>query len=378
MLAQALRQVPSPPCNTIDVVDPASAAFRALQGGLQLDEPRPRPCNPHVGAVIEPVCAWAARHGLASAPRVAATLARARFDVLAGYGHPGADYEGFLLTTKWCTWLFFQDDLLCDRHGDAGGILGPAALAAAHRDLLAALAGEAPRPGDALASSIHDIGRQIVRWRGPAALDRFVGTVRDYLWGNEWEALNRIRGEVPSVSAFSKMRPHAGAAYTAFEFWAIVEDFPGGARLDHVAARELRLLANNCISWANDLYSLRKEIDEGNPNNVVLAIAREDGCDLPAAMRATVALYNREYRAFMQLVADLPTLGLGRGELDLRPYADRLHGWILGNIHWSRMTPRYREGLTMIARRDADADVRGSGAAAVPCGRQSGLEAPRG
>lgn len=351
MLAQALRSVPSLPRTadaTQDVVDPASAAFRAIEGCLELDERRPRRCNPHTGAVIEPVCAWAASHGLATAPRVARALARARFDVLAGFGHPDADDEGFLLTTKWCTWLFFQDDLLCDRHGTAGGVLGPDALAAAHRDLIAALTGEAPRAGDGLASSIHDIGRQIVRWRGPAALDRFVGFVRDYLWGNEWEALNRIRGEVPSVSAFSKMRPHAGAAYTAFAFWEIVEDFPAGARLDHVAAREMRLMANNCISWANDLYSLRKEIDEGNPNNLVLALAREGGCDLAAAMRQAVVLYNQEYRAFLRLVADLPALGLGRGELDLRPYADRLHGWILGNIHWSRMTPRYREGLTMI------------------------------
>jgi hypothetical protein len=344
MLAQSLHPRTCSP----DVIDPASAAFRAIEGGFLLDERHPHPCNPHVGAVIEPVCAWAVHHGLATAPRVERALARARFDVLAGYGHPHADYDGFLLTTKWCTWLFFQDDLLCDRCGTNGGIIGPEALAAAHSDLIAALRGETPTPGDGLASSIHDIGRQIVRWRGQAALDRFVGTVRDYLWGNEWEALNRVRGEVPSVSAFSKMRPHAGAAYTAFAFWEIVEEFPAGDRLDHVAARELRLLANNCISWANDLYSLRKEIDEGNPNNLILALAREGGDDITAAMHAAVELYNHEYRAFLRLVGDLPRLGLARGAMDLRPYADRLHGWILGNIRWSRMTPRYREGLTML------------------------------
>jgi hypothetical protein len=144
------------------------------------------------------------------------------------------------------------------------------------------------------------------------------------------------------------MRPHAGAAYTAFEFWEIVEDFwvPDAVR-DHVARNELKLTANNCISWANDLFSFAKEIEEGNPNNLVLCIAEDDELDLEAAMRRAVELYNREYRAFCQLERDLPALGLGEGDRDLQPYAARLHGWVLGNIHWSRTTLRYRERLSV-------------------------------
>lgn len=329
--------------------DASPASIREIERGFAFGEAAPRAMNPHTDAAAGPVCAWAERHGLADGAKVAAALARARFTVLAGYGHANADYEGFVLTAKWCTWLFFQDDCLCDRPVAHGGILDPDALAEAHARQLSALRGVLPPGAGPLETSIHEIGREILEWRGPEHLERFAAEVSDYLWGNEWEALNRARGEIPSVSAFSKMRPYAGAAYTAFQFWEIVEDFDLGAGRSHVMARELRLLANNCISWANDLYSLRKELREDNPNNIVMAIAKERGEGIVQAMYDTVELYNREYSAFLQLCDDLPAFELAGGALDLRGYADRLHGWILGNLCWSRLTPRYREELTMKA-----------------------------
>lgn len=323
---------------------PASQAFDRVERRLVFDDAEPARLNPHTLAVVDRLCRWAARHGLASDDRVRRALERAQFNVLAGYGHPDAGEEGFFLTLRWCTWLFFQDDMLCDRKPEDGGVLGPAALAEAHVGLLAALRGDRPPRGDGLATSIHEIGREIVARGGQAALDRFVGVVEDYFWGNEWEALNRVRGEVPSVSAFVKMRLHAGAAYTAFEFWEIAEPFENPSR-DHVAARELRAMANNCISWANDLYSLRKEIHEGNPNNLALALAAEEGRGVEAAMDALVERYNLEYAAFRRLWADLTALGVP----GLDGYARRLHQWTLGNIRWSRRTLRYREELSMKA-----------------------------
>jgi Terpene synthase family 2, C-terminal metal binding len=334
----------------LEELEAAPAAVDELQRGFRFAEATPRTPNPHTERVAGPVGAWAEQHGLADTRTVAKALQRARFNVLAGYGHPGADYEGFLLTTQWCTWLFFQDDCLCDRPAATWSILDPDALAEAHTRQLAALRGTLPSGAGPLETSIHDIGRQILAWRGPDHLERFASEVADYLWGNEWEALNRARGEIPSVSAFSKMRPYAGAAYTAFQFWEIVEDFDlGHAGRSHVVTRELRLLANNCISWSNDLYSLRKELREDNPNNIVMALAREREEGIVQAMRDTVALYNREYDTFLKLSEDLPAFDLAGPRLDLRPYAERLHGWILGNLCWSRLTPRYREELTMMA-----------------------------
>jgi hypothetical protein len=325
-----------------DPSHPSAPAFLGIERTFLFDARHDGRMNPFTMAVVDRVCAWAERHGLAPSAQVAKAMQRARFNVLAGYGHPDADEQGFYLTARWCTWLFFQDDLLCDRKPEHGGMLGPSELAAEHRVLLAALRGELPKNASPLASSIHEIGQDILARRDHAHLDRFAQDVADYLFGNEWEALNRVRGEVPSVSAFVKMRLHAGAAYTAFQFWEIADDFALPER-DHVAAYELRVMANNCISWANDLYSLHKEVHEHNPNNLVLALANEQGCSLEAAMRETVRMYNLEYRAFQRLSADLHALGVG----NLGPYADKLHGWMLGNIRWSRMTPRYRENISM-------------------------------
>lgn len=328
--------------------------FRPVGDGLVYDRTRARPINPHTESVVRELGEWAAYHGLAVAPRVASCMQRSRFNLLAGYGHASACYEGFLLTAKWCTWLFFQDDWLCDREEGCGdGIMGPAALAQAHRHLLASLRGEQPDRACPLARSIHDIGQEILAWRGRTELDRFARHVADYFWGNEWEALNRVRRETPSLSSYVKMRPHAGAAYTAFDFWEIVEDLQLSDTLRaSVPFAELRLMANNHISWTNDLYSLAKEVEEGNPNNLVLVLADERNCGIREAMRECVRMCNAEYRAFQALIADLPMLGFGGdNDKDLRPYAERLHAWGIGNIMWSPATPRYAERSTLVEGR---------------------------
>jgi hypothetical protein len=344
------RQTPRAVFEAAASIDPASDLFHTVERGFAFDEGAVRPPNRHADRVPQALCDWAVRHGLASASGVRTALERARFHMLAAFGHADADHEGLLLTEKWCTWLFFQDDCLCDRHAADGAVLDPGTLARAHERHLAALMGALPGDADPLERSIHEIGREVEARRGAAGLRRFADEVRDYLWGTEWEALNRVRGTIPSVSAFSKVRPYAGAAYTAFQFWEIVEDFDLGDARSHPVARELRLLANNCISWANDLYSMRKEAREGNPNNLVLALAHERGEGVLSAMLETVVLYNLEYAAFRRLTFDLVDLGAGGGAVDLRDYARRLHDWILGNIRWSRLTLRYQEDLTMLDR----------------------------
>jgi 5-epi-alpha-selinene synthase len=329
-----------------DAPDPASSSFCRIVDALSVD--RDEAINGHIDAITGPLSAWAVEHGLAGEAVIADRLEKVCFNVLAAYTYPRAPREEFLLAAKWCTWLFFHDDWLCDRQAtEDEAPVSPGELAIAHRRLLRALEGQAPKGGDPLATSLYELGREALRWGGEEWMARFVFDVRRHFEANEWEAVNRARNEVPSVEAYTKMRPYAGAVYTAFDFIELVEDLDIDPTVrEHVAFRQLALIANNCICWVNDLYSLAKEIHEGNPNNLVLALREERGIGLGEAMIVAVDMHNAEYRAFESLAGDLKSLGVNV-DRDVRDYLAGLRAWMLGNAAWSRLTLRYQELLNM-------------------------------
>ncbi len=330
-----------------DPPDPASSSFSRIIDGLHVEVERE--INVHVDRIVRPLGAWAERHGLAGEAEIARRLEQVCFNVLVGQTYPKAPYEEFLLSAKWCTWLFFHDDWLCDRHeGSEQGIVGPEALAIAHASLMEVLDGRAPDPDDPLERSLYEIGREALRWGGEAWMERFRDNVRRHFLANEWEARNRQQRIIPTVADYIRMRPLAGAVYTAFDFIDLVEDLELAPEIrNHHLFRQLTLLANNCICWVNDLYSLAKEIFEGNPNNIVLALREERGLSLGEAMIAAVELHNDEYRKFELLARDIAELGL-IPDRDLRAYLSGMRSWMLGNAAWSRLTLRYQELLNML------------------------------
>lgn len=334
------------PQSDVSAPDPASSSFCRIVGGLTV-EPEQR-VNRHQEAIVAPLGEWAARHGLAQEAEVAERLEQVRFNMLVAQTYPRAPYEEFLLAAKWCTWLFFHDDWLCDRQASsADGIVTPDELRVAHQSLLEVLGGRAPGPCDPLELSLHEIAVEALRWGGNGWIERFRYNVRCHFVGNEKEAEYRQRGQVPTVSEYIKMRPLSGAVYTAFDFIELVEDLDIGPALrSHVLFRKLALLANNCICWLNDLYSLAKEIFEGNPNNLVLALRQERGLDLAEAMSLAVEMHNREYGEFEALEGELTERGLVL-DRDLRAYLRGIRSWIQGNAAWSRQTLRYQDLLNM-------------------------------
>ena len=127
-----------------DAPDPASSSFCRIVDGLSVD--RDDKINGHIDAITGPLSAWAVKHGLAGEAVIADRLEKVCFNVLAAHTYPRAPREEFLLAAKWCTWLFFHDDWLCDRQAtEDEAPVSPAELAIAHRRLLRALGGTAPK-----------------------------------------------------------------------------------------------------------------------------------------------------------------------------------------------------------------------------------------
>lgn len=318
-------------------------------GGLaSIGDPQAVALNPHVEEAEQHTIDWAYRFMLIVDEETSQLLRRVKFTHLAAGGYPTAGLEALKLACDWCTWLFFYDDWYCD---DAASEFArdPLKLAAVHRRLLEILSGQArPQSDDSpLAHTLSDLRRRFLQRAGNTWMGFFLRAVRAYFQANLWEVETRASGRIPPIGVYTKMRPYAGAVHTVFDLLdiALGQRLPVDLR-EHVMLQQLVLMANNCICWVNDIFSVTKEIQEGNRNNLVLLLSHEQGLTLPQAVEAAVDLHNRELLGFLELERRMPGFAPGFEE-PLSAFLRGVRAWIFGNLAWSRTTARYQECVNM-------------------------------
>ena len=321
---------------------------------FHIQAPAGQTINPHHEAAERRNIEWVLRFspGLAQDAGRLGRLRRARFSRLAAYTYPRVAVDELALICHWITWLFFHDDCWCDDSD-----VEEAALAVLHTRALATLRGDfTPEPGDsALLHMLVDLRERMLARADDAWLGWFIADVDGYLQSTRWEAQNRRLGLSPPLAAYVKMRRFTGAMDTVFDCIELGERL----RLDpavreHTVLSRLRLMANNCVCWANDIFSIDKELLEHNAHNLVFVLRREHGLTLAHALEQAVAMHDAELRAFEWFAARMPEFS---GELRqkfgaeteaaVRIYVAGLRSWMRGNIAWSWETPRYRGCLSM-------------------------------
>jgi hypothetical protein len=136
------------------------------------------------------------------------------------------------------------------------------------------------------------------------------------------------------------------------EFWDFME-FAGDFYLpDEVLEQplvaELRRTGNAIASFANDIFSLRKETQNRDIHNLVIVLEHEEELSREAALERAASIHDAQVRHFIEIEARLPSFG---SELDqaLQRYAHGMHIWIRANYDWSTVTPRYNEALARSA-----------------------------
>jgi hypothetical protein len=72
-------------------------------------------------------------------------------------------------------------------------------------------------PGGPLSGALEDVWARTRARTGPTWRQRFVGHVAGYLAANVWEAGNRARGRVPSLTEYARMRRHTSATALFFD-----------------------------------------------------------------------------------------------------------------------------------------------------------------
>jgi len=319
-----------------------------------IDPPTGMILNPHHAAAEQRNLEWVLRFNpsLAQEPAKLDRLRQTRFSRLAAFTYPCVGLDELTLLCDWITWLFVHDDCWCDDSD-----VDEHTLTVLHTRVLATLRGElAPEPGDdSLLHMCAELGPRMQRWAAPGWMNQFIADFDAYLQSTRWEAQNRRLGLTPPLSAYVKMRCYTGAVDIVADCIELCEhlSFPAALR-QHTALSCLRLMANNCVCWANDIFSLDKELLEHNAHNLVFVLRRERGLTLAQALDQAVAMHDAELRAFEWSAARLPELSgefrrqFGpEAEAAITTYVAGLRSWVRGNLAWSWETPRYKGCLSM-------------------------------
>ncbi|MBS0027263.1 terpene synthase family protein [Chitinophaga sp. 22321] len=152
-----------------------------------------------------------------------------------------------------------------------------------------------------------------------------------------WQMENIKNDYKPTLEEYKMHRRYLGAANIATASIPAVLNIPSnwGSLTQQVV--ELTQLAENIVCWANDLYSLAKEIEQGDTYNLVLLIQQVYGLSLDEAIIKTVGVHDQAMKRF-QIKAD----ALVGKSPSLTHYINGLKYIIRGNVDWSQNeTTRY-------------------------------------
>jgi 5-epi-alpha-selinene synthase len=331
---QALSSAPSLPRHPA----PPAGALRVPE----LHCPFAPAVHPAAAAVHARSLAWAREVGLAAGESAAARLDAARIAWLVARAHPGGARRPLQIAADWTVLFCLLDDHL-ER------LPSPSAVA----DLLARLASalchgaaapQAPggvEPGaEPLLRACADLHARLQLAATPAARARVEERVRLLFQAFVREAHGRAARRSPSLQDYLPMREVTVGIHVELALGEIVDGITLSEQArDQVARLGLDRRAANLVAWANDVYTVEKELRDGDPHNLVLVLAAEEP-DLARALARAAAMHDDEAAAFAALVAD-PALA---AEPELTRYVAMLCAWVRGHLDWGHETGRYRAG----------------------------------
>ncbi len=259
---------------------------------------------------------------------------------LAARAYPNADLDRVLLASDWIGWL-----CALDNHCDESGLgVRPAQLTRVLARLTEILQALEPRAGahdGPLEVSLVDLLQRMSHFSSAAWTARFVCDVDVFFDALVWESTNRAQGTTPPLADYLAMRPRSSAMDHCVDLIALAEGLEMAPEVhESPGMKALTSKAINAVCWANDLFSLERELAGGSPNNLVLVVQHDRGYSLEVAQHAVVDMHDAEVRSFIDLQAQV-TAEAPTGP-EVQAYLLGLRCWMRGNLEWSHETARYR------------------------------------
>jgi hypothetical protein len=259
--------------------------------------------------------------------------------------YPSADFENLCITSDLFAILFLLDDLF-DEKCQETIFQERKAFLASHVSKLPQilLRGKDMALGinSPMVVAITELETRLRRRGAPEWQERCVQSIKDTWEVGLWEYDNMMNRRTPNVAEVIMMRPAGSGANIGTDLVEMVEDaYLPDAIYQNEIIQKLVYEARIIICWANDLFSLQKEIKSGDMCSLVFALMHEQNMRLEEAIQETARRHDEEVKQFMILEQQLPSFDR---ELDvkIRRYVHGLRNFVRGNVDWSILdTARY-------------------------------------
>jgi hypothetical protein len=193
-------------------------------------------------------------------------------------------------------------------------------------------------------NGLGNIWERIVSRSGKVYHDRIIRGFKDMFKGGMWQYELIRKGASPTIDEYFEVRQYLGAANLATDSLELTGqvDLPEVIYQDGMVSK-MTVLARNAICFANDLFSLSKEIAKsaGAEFNLVTILKRTRDISIDDAIQETAAIHNAVVEEFIELEKNVYTFS-DIINLNLRKYIEGLQHLMIGNIVWStKDTSRY-------------------------------------
>ncbi|KAG9317937.1 isoprenoid synthase domain-containing protein [Chiua virens] len=185
---------------------------------------------------------------------------------------------------------------------------------------------------------------------GPYHWQRFVDECKSYAMSMIQEALDREEHTAKEVArgiqSYALTRRESCAVRPCLTLMRSTRglSLPDDV-LDHPVIQEMEVSVLDMFWTVNDIYSFKAEYSvDGAVNNSLTAMQTDPatrGLDLQGRLDYVEKLFREALERFSTSKKNLPGVGQGLDQ-QLAIYADSMMDFVVGNLEWSAITPRYR------------------------------------
>lgn len=307
-----------------------------MQHHFQIPFPS-RGVNQHAKAVTKRSADWVQQMGLLDSFSCGKSYRPVLIGELVARTHPTFPVEELQLIADWAMWLFINDDLF-DK-------LSIPILNERIGRYLAILNDEEACPSDTpFVRGLSDLWlrtqpKVTCQWKS-----RFVAHLSDHLTSLIWEAETKTNQILPDVATYLRMRQRTSGIDAYVDLLEILDSVSLPASVHNsLPVQQLKCMVNNITSWANEVLSLEKELNQGDCLlNLVWLYHRNERVSMKEAQRYVVDLCQREIAIFDALSTQVPSY-IPSMTAKLQHYTGLLQDIVIGTVEWHFVTERYRQ-----------------------------------
>lgn len=282
---------------------------------------------------------WLHKFNLLQSDEMYEKFRRYKFAWMTARTYPYADYEFLCIANNLYTWLFVLDDQLDNIKPETDSVRERPFLQKIIADFMNILRYDkviTPAEGGDILAALSDFWSHILKMSSTSWQSQFMLSFKATFEAAVWEAVNAKRKQHPDVTQYMNLRTFFSGANLGTDMIEVASKVCLPVYiLQNEQFQKLVDLGRRVVCWANDLFSLSKELEHGDQHNLVVVLMNQHNMSLEEAIAEAAKIHNKEVRQFIELKYKLPSFGSWKVDDDVRRYIDALEIMVRGFFDWS-------------------------------------------